>query len=110
MILTCEEIVPTEEIRRYPNLTYVPYYCVDAVVEVPFGSHGRGCPYYYCIDVPYGLQLQEEWATEEGFNRWVEEWVLGTKDWNSYCAKVGWERLNRLALAERKFQRYGEVR
>jgi glutaconate CoA-transferase subunit A len=110
VIITCEEIVPTSEIRRLPNLTYIPYYCVDAVVEVPFGSHPRGVPYYYYHDVPFGLQLPELWKTEDGFNKWAEEWILGTKDWNEYCNRVGWDRLNALARIERKFQVYGEAR
>ncbi len=110
VIITSEEIVPTEEIRRNPNLTCIPYYCVDAVVKVPFGSHGRGCAYYYSMDVPYGLQLAESWATEAGFNRWAEEWIFGVDDWDGYCRKLGWERLYRLAEIERRYQQYGEVR
>ncbi len=109
-IITCEEIVPTSEIRRLPNLTYIPYYCVDAVVEVPFGAYPRGVPYYYYHDVPFGLELPEIWKTEEGFRKWVDDWVLGTKDWDGYCAKVGWDRLNAMARIERKFQVYGEAR
>jgi glutaconate CoA-transferase subunit A len=110
VIITCEEIVPTSEVKRLPNLTYIPYYCVDAVVEVPFGSHPRGVPYYYYHDVPFGLNLPELWKTEDGFKRWVDEWVFDTKDWNGYCEKVGWDRLNALARIERKFQVYGEAR
>ncbi|MDH7480213.1 MAG: CoA-transferase [Syntrophomonadaceae bacterium] len=110
VIITTEEIVPTDEIRRMPNLTYIPYYCVDAVVKVPFGSHGRGCAYCYAMDVPYGLQLADAWATEEGFNRWAEEWIYGVEDWSGYCRKLGWERLYKLADAERRYQQFGEVR
>ena len=36
-IITCEEIVSSEEIRRNANLTIIPFYCVDAVVQVPTG-------------------------------------------------------------------------
>ena len=110
VVITTEEIVPTEEIQRTANLTYIPYYCVDAVVKVPFGSHGRGCAYCYPMDVPYGLQLQKVWSTAEGFEKWAEEWIYGVDDWEGYCRKVGWERLSRLAMAERRYQQYGEVR
>lgn len=110
VIITTEEIVPTDEIRRMPNLTCIPYYCVDAVVKVPFGSHGRGCAYYYAMDVPYGLMLADAWATEEGFNRWAEEWIYGVEDWSGYCRKLGWERLYKLADVERRYQQFGEVR
>jgi glutaconate CoA-transferase subunit A len=110
VVITTEEIVPTDEVRRFSNLTAIPYYCVDAVVKVPFGSHGRGCAFCYPIDVPYGLQLQQVWGTEDGFNRWADEWIYEVEDWNGYCRKIGWERLTRLAQAEQRYQRFGEVR
>ncbi|NPV90345.1 MAG: CoA transferase subunit A [Firmicutes bacterium] len=110
VVITTEEIVPTDEVRRYSNLTAIPYYCVDAVVKVPFGSHGRGCAFCYSMDVPFGLQLQKVWSTEEGFNRWADEYIYGVDDWEGYCRKIGWERLSKLAMAERRYQQFGEVR
>ncbi|WP_054692645.1 CoA transferase subunit A [Syntrophomonas palmitatica] len=110
VIITAEEIVPTDEIRRYPNLTCIPYYCVNAVVQVPFGSHGRGCSYYYAMDVPYGNQVNKAWSTHEGFEQWAEEWIYGVNDWEGYCQKLGWDRLMRLARAEQRYQKFGEVR
>ncbi|MBL7080297.1 CoA transferase subunit A, partial [Candidatus Bathyarchaeota archaeon] len=44
LILTTEEIVDTEEIRDHPDRTAVPFYLVDAVVEVPYGSHPGNMP------------------------------------------------------------------
>lgn len=110
VIITTEEIVPSEEIRRFPNLTVIPYYCVDAVVHVPFGSHGRGCSYYYAMDVPYGNQVGAAWSTQDGFERWAGEWIYDVKDWTGYCNKLGWERLMRLAQAEQRYQKFGEVK
>ena len=39
VIVTVEEIVDNEEIRRTPEHTGIPYFKVDAVVHVPYGSH-----------------------------------------------------------------------
>jgi len=36
VVVTCEEIIPTSEIRKIPNMTAIPSYCVSAVVKVPF--------------------------------------------------------------------------
>lgn len=110
VIVTCEEIVPTGEIRRSPNLTVIPYMYVDAVVEVPYGGHYRECSYYYLHDLPFGLWTYEQWATHEGFLKWCDEYVLGPKNWKEYCDKIGWDRLTTLTRIERKFQQYGEVR
>ena len=37
VILTTERIVSNDQIRRAPDQTKIPFFCVDAVVEVPFG-------------------------------------------------------------------------
>ena len=36
VILTTERIISNEEIRRTPDQTKIAFFCVDAVVEVPF--------------------------------------------------------------------------
>ena len=37
LIISAEEIIPNEEIRKRPQDTIIPYYLVDAVVEAPSG-------------------------------------------------------------------------
>lgn len=110
VIVTCEEIIPSSEIRRMPNLTTIPYFYVDAVVHIPFGGHYRECTYYYPHDLAYSLWMYKQWETEEGFRKWADEYVFGVNDWNEYCAKVGWDRLYRLQQLERKFQQFEQVR
>ena len=43
VILTTERIVSNDQIRRAPDQTKIPFFCVDAVVEVPFGSAPHEC-------------------------------------------------------------------
>ncbi len=50
VIVSTEEIIDTEEIRRDPSRTTVPYYMVDAVVEAPFGAHPGEVPGLYASD------------------------------------------------------------
>jgi len=110
VIVTVEEIVTQAEIRRMPNLTVIPYYYVDAVIHAPFGAHWREASYYYHHDLAYGLQVYQQFATQEGFDAWIEKYILGTKDWDEYCKLVGYDRLYRLMLSEHKYQKFGEVR
>src|SRR3954454_2004710 len=44
LIITCERLVPAEEIQREPTRTVIPFFCVDAVCEVPFGSYPGNMP------------------------------------------------------------------
>lgn len=103
VILTCEEIAPTEEIRLHPNLTVIPFYCVDAVVHLPFGCHPQSCYGYYAYDVLFCKEYYEAAKTREGFLRWLDTYVFGCKDHYEYCQKVGWERLFALQHLERQF-------
>lgn len=110
LIISCEEIVPTDEIRRFPNNTLIPHYYVDAVVEAPFGAHWREANLMYHQDFPFGMEMFTRWQTEEGFKKWCDEYIFDVKDWDGYCKKVGYERLWKLAAKERKFQVIGGVR
>ena len=52
VIVSAEEIIDTEEIRRDPGRTSIPYYAVDAVVHAPFGAWPGNCGGYYGSDTP----------------------------------------------------------
>lgn len=96
-IITCEEIIPKEEIIRIPNRTVIPFYCVDAVVEVPFGSHPWFCYGYYYDDLPFYRDYANYNETRESFLKWLDEWVLSCEDHTEYCNKLGWNRLSELS-------------
>lgn len=100
VILTCEEIVPTSEIRKIPNMTQIPFYCVDAVVEVPFGAHPLGVAGYYWLDTPFRRNWLAMSKTYEGFQQWLEEWVFSWDNHNEYLRKVGLDRLAKLRKME----------
>ena len=56
VIVTCEELVSDEYIRRDPSQTKVFGACVNAVVHVPFGAWPSQCYNYYDCD---GAALKE---------------------------------------------------
>ncbi len=43
VILTTERIVSNDQIRRAPDQTKIPFFAVDAVVELPFGCAPHEC-------------------------------------------------------------------
>ena len=51
VIVSTEEIISNEEIRRNPQRTTIPYYCVDAVVHAPFGGWPGSVPGRYASDL-----------------------------------------------------------
>ena len=105
VIVTCEEIVSTDEVRRCPNLTVAPEYTVDAVVELPFACHPWNMPYAYIYDIPFHMRQLNLFKTRDGYLKWLEEWCFGVEDWDGYLRKVGWDRLEKLRKVEKQFTR-----
>ena len=50
MIVTTERLISNDEIRRTPNATVIPAFCVDAVCLVPYGSYPGNMPGVYFSD------------------------------------------------------------
>ena len=100
VVLTCERLVPTSKIRQIPNATSIPAYCVDAVVEAPHCSHPQMVPGEYWCDIPFRRNFMVANKTQEGFERWLKEWVLDLSDHSQYLEKLGRERLGRLVKME----------
>ena len=100
VVITCEEIIPTSEIRKIPNMTAIPSYCVSAVVEVPFCSHPLPVSGYYWMDIPFRREMVTASKTREGIVSWMDEWIYGLKNFEAYKGKVGLERLARVQQME----------
>lgn len=97
LIISTEKIVPTDEIRRNPDRTIIPYYLVDAVVEAPYGSHPGEMCYDYERDEPEIKAWVEATKDPESTQAYLDEWVYGLMDHQAYLDKVGAERLAALS-------------
>jgi len=50
VIVSAEEIIDHEDVRKEPAKTTIPYYAVDAVVHAPFGAYPGGVQGLYEMD------------------------------------------------------------
>ena len=100
VVITCEEIIPTSEIRKIPNMTAIPSYCVSAVVEAPYGCHPLPVVGYYWMDIPFRREICSAGKTREGIVAWMDEWIFGVKDFEAYKEKVGAARFAKLREME----------
>lgn len=105
VIVSTEELISTDEIRREPGRTTIPYYLVSAVVHAPYGAHPGTCPGLYAYDAEH---LDEFFAarSDEQMAAYVEKYVRGTKDHAEYIEAVGGEARMRV-LRERETIREG---
>jgi 3-oxoacid CoA-transferase subunit A/glutaconate CoA-transferase subunit A len=97
LVITTESLVDDESIRKDPTRTSIPFYCVDAVVEVPYGSHPGNMPYMYYSDEEHMAEWFKFSRTEEGTREYFERYVFGVSDFVNYIKAVGGEeRMRRL--------------
>ena len=96
LIVSAEEIIPTEQIRRQPDRTIIPYYLVDAVVHAPFGSHPGEMCYLYERDEEHIQLWAEESKNPETTQEYLEKYIYNLKDHQEYLELIGEERLQYL--------------
>ena len=89
LIVTCERIIPTEEIRRDPTSTFIPYWCVDAVCEVPFGSYPGNMYGEYFSDEEHLKEWLKVEENPEEFKKFLDKNIYSCKDHYDYIERNG---------------------
>jgi glutaconate CoA-transferase subunit A len=100
VIVTAEEIVAPERIRRDPNRVVVPGLLVAAVCEARWGAHPSPVQGYYRRDHEAYTDYHRLTKTEEGYAAWKTQWVDGVGRLEDYVKRVGYERMHALMPAE----------
>jgi len=101
-IVVCEEIVPDNVIRSDPNRTMIPGFLVTAVVEEPGGALPSSVQGYWRRDFDTFLDYHRLSKTADGFQSWLEEWVLDLPDRPAYLRHMGNTALGRLRVTDRR--------
>ncbi len=93
VIVTVEKIVPNDEIRRTAEATKIPFFCVDAVVEVPFGAFPYDC---YGAYEPVHEHFREYYKgftkgsdPEENTRRYIRKYFLEPETFQDYLELFG---------------------
>ncbi len=86
VILTTEQIIDNSEIRRAPDQTDIPFFCVDAVVEAPFGSLPHECyglyePDFNHMDMYVKLMMGK---TVDGVKEYLDKYFYSPKTFDDY--------------------------
>lgn len=96
LIMTCEELVSAESLRKNPDHNHIPYFCVDAVVHIPFGAYPTACYRYYDYD-PYFLKLYKSVAEKDDtYERYLDDYIFGTQNHEQFLEKIGREKLDNI--------------
>ena len=95
VILTTERIVSNEQIRRAPDQTKIPFFCVDAVVEVPYGSAPHECFGLYepMLGHMEAYVAQVNQSPVDGMRAYLQRYVYDPASWTEYLSLIGMEEL-----------------
>jgi len=89
LIITTERIISSEQIRSEPIRTVIPFYLVDAVCEVPYGSYPGNMAYEYFSDEEH----LQEWLTvekdPEEFKRFLDKNIYNCESHFDYLRLHG---------------------
>ena len=89
VVVTAEEIVPSDVLRRRPDRTVLPGFAGDAVVEVPYGAH----PTSFFPRYSYDGSLHAEWAKvardDEAAAAFLDRYVRDPNGHVDYLEAVG---------------------
>jgi glutaconate CoA-transferase subunit A len=103
VIIVAEEIVPHDVIVSDPNRVLGPCFKVRAVVHEPYGAHPSAVQGYYNRDHQFFHEYHVQTRTLEGFEQWLQEWVLTVPNRTAYLEKLGRQRVQGLALREHRY-------
>jgi len=93
VIITCEELVDSSALLRHPNRILFPETKVAAVVHEPGGAHPSPVQGYFNRDHGFYREYAEASRTLDGFEAWLDRWVLGVPDRPAYLSKIDVEAL-----------------
>jgi glutaconate CoA-transferase, subunit A len=96
VILTCEELVDHEVILSDPNRTVIPGFVVSSVVEQRWGAFPSPTQGYSRRDDEFYFEYHQATRTREGFERWLQDWVLGVADHQAFLKHLGNDRIENL--------------
>ena len=98
VIVSCEEIVSPNVIRRNPDRTTIPYLFVDAVVEQPWGAYPTSAYRYYEHDEVHLRHYQAcARAGGEAYQEYLQEFIYGCDTFDDHLEKAAdIRRLGRL--------------
>ncbi len=89
LIITTERLVHNSVIRDDPTCTSIPFYLVDAVVEVPFGSYPGNMPYLYFSDEKHIAEWLQAEKDPAEFEKFLDHYIYGVADFEEYLVRCG---------------------
>ena len=93
VVVTCEEMVAPDSLLKHPNRILFPETKVVAVVHEPGCAHPSPVQGYFNRDHAFYREYAEASRTREGFETWLNRWVLDVPDRSTYLSRIDLDAL-----------------
>ncbi len=101
LIVTAVKLVTNATIRANPTATSIPFYLVDAVVEVPYGSYPGNMPYLYFSDEEHLAQWMKVEKDPAAFEKFLDHYIYSVSCFEEYLERCGGlKKLKQLQVLE----------
>lgn len=92
-IVTCDRLIEHEDMVRFPNRVSIPYFSVDAVIEVPYGAYpgnSNGLYYYDEKHIPEFRNACEKFRKGERapLQEYYDEYIFGVENTAEFINKI----------------------
>jgi len=101
IIVTCETLVATEQIRTQSDQNQIPSFCVDAVVPIPYGAYPTACFQHYDYDPVYLNRYKEAAQDEERYKSYLQKYILERDNHEALLKMIGSEQLDKIKADKR---------
>ena len=89
VIVTAEDIVDEDDLRRTPELNPIPFFVVKHVCHVPYGAHPYAVYNYYDYDPVQLKEYHESARDDAAYRAYLDKYVYGIRDHRAYLEAVG---------------------
>jgi glutaconate CoA-transferase subunit A len=89
VIISTEKLVRNSIIREDPEATSIPFYLVDAVVQVPYGAYPGNMPYLYFSDEEHLAQWLKVEKDPQELAKFLDHYIYGAADFEEYLERCG---------------------
>lgn len=94
LIVTCEQLVSSREMKAESDLNRIPGFYADAVVHQPWGAYPTACYRHYDYDPVFLNQYRKSAEDDEQYNRYLDDYIFSVPDHAGFLEKAGKERLD----------------
>ncbi len=96
LIITCEELVTEEFLRKEPDRNQIPFINVDAVIHIPWGAYPTACFRHYDYDPVYLNDYRIAAGDESRYQTYLKEKIFDIKDHQELIKQTASEHLKDL--------------